>query len=179
MLACWCMAHSLGRRQNTFLPRLFARTIRTKGVVAQMVERPLCMRKVGGSMPSYSKLVFCLFSSDWFLYETRVAFPKASDDAGLRPMSQKITRFPVFSLLFWPLVSSPRPIRNRRSYRSVENPWRYASSPASNKRPSRKAATVAGESPLRAHPARRGLRSIRNSSSRHAFEHIARSDARP
>ena len=30
MLACWRMAHSLGRRQNTFLPRLFARTIRTK-----------------------------------------------------------------------------------------------------------------------------------------------------
>ena len=29
-LACRRMAHSLGRRQNTFLPRLFARTIRTK-----------------------------------------------------------------------------------------------------------------------------------------------------
>ena len=71
------------------------------------------------------QFVFCLFSSDWFPFETRVAlFPEASDDAGLRPLSRKITRFPVFLFSFWPLVSSVRPIRNRRSHRSVENPWR-------------------------------------------------------
>lgn len=60
------------------------------------------------------QFVFCLFSSDWFPFETRVAFPEASDDAGLRPLSRKITRFPVFLFSFWPLVSSVRPIRNRR-----------------------------------------------------------------
>ena len=103
-----------GEDKTRFFPDCSPVRFEQKGVVAQMVERPLCMRKVGGSMPSYSKIVFCLFFSDWFPYETRVAFPEASDDAGLRPLSRKITRFPVFSLLFWPLVSSPRPIRNRR-----------------------------------------------------------------
>ena len=103
-----------GEDKTRFFPDCSPVRFEQKGVVAQMVERPLCMRKVGGSMPSYSKSYFCLFFSNWFPYETRVAFPEASDDAGLRPLSRKITRFPVFSLLFWPLVSSPRPIRNRR-----------------------------------------------------------------
>ena len=103
-----------GEDKTRFFPNCSPVRFEQKGVVAQMVERPLCMRKVGGSMPSYSKSYFCLFFSNWFPYETRVAFPEASDDAGLRPLSRKITRFPVFSLLFWPLVSSPRPIRNRR-----------------------------------------------------------------
>ena len=103
-----------GEDKTRFFPDCSPVRFEQKGVVAQMVERPLCMRKVGGSMPSYSKSYFCLFSSNWFPYETRVAFPEASDDAGLRPLSRKITRFPVFSLLLWPLVSSARPIRNRR-----------------------------------------------------------------
>ena len=134
-----------GEDKTRFFPDYSPVRFEQKGVVAQMVERPLCMRKVGGSMPSYSKSYFCLFFSNWFPFETRVAFPEASDDAGLRPLSRKITRFPVFSLLFWPLVSSldqsGTVVPIVRS--NLANPWRYAS-PASNKRPSRKAATVAG-----------------------------------
>ena len=49
-------------------------------------------------MPSYSKSYFCLFFSNWFPYETRVAFPEASDDAGLRPLCEKshVSRFFLF-----------------------------------------------------------------------------------
>ena len=114
MLACWRMAHSLGRRQNTFLPRLFARTIRTKRGSSSDGRASALHAEGRGIDALLLQFVFCLFSSHWFPFETRVAFPEASDDAGLRPLSRKITRFPVFLFSFWPLVSSVRPIRNRR-----------------------------------------------------------------
>ena len=102
--------HSLGRRQNTFLPRLFARTIRTKRGSSSDGRASALHAEGRGIDALLLHFVFCLFSSDWFPFETR----EASDDAGLRPHSRKITRFPVFCLSFWPLVSSLRPIRNRR-----------------------------------------------------------------
>ena len=173
--------HSLGRRQNTFLPRLFARTIRTKRGSSSDGRASALHAEGRGIDALLLQFVFCLFSSDWFPFETR----EASDDAGLRPHVAKNHTFPGFLSLFLAacfLASANQepssPNQNVVSHRSVENRGRYAS-PASNKRPSGKAATVAGGAPLRARPARRGLRSIRNSSSRHAFEHIARSDARP
>lgn len=106
--------HSLGRRQNTFLPRLFARTIRTKRGSSSDGRASALHAEGRGIDALLLQFVFCLFSSDWFPFETRVAFPEASDDAGLRPLSRKITRFPVFLFSFWPLVSQAPPIRNRR-----------------------------------------------------------------
>jgi len=125
-------------------------------------------------MPSYSNSYFAFFLLTGSRSKRRSATPVAKNHT-----------FPGFLSLFLAacfLASANQepssPNQNVVSHRSVENRGRYAS-PASNKRPSGKAATVAGGTPLRARPARRGLRSIRNSSSRHAFEHIARSDARP
>ena len=163
-----------GEDKTRFFPDYSPVRFEQKGVVAQMVERPLCMRKVGGSMPSYSNSYFAFFLLTGSRSKRRSATPFAKNHT-----------FPGFLSLFLAacfLASANQepssPNQNVVSHRSVENRGRYAS-PASNKRPSGKAATVAGGAPLRARPARRGLRSIRNSSSRHAFEHIARSDARP
>ena len=50
-----------GEDKTRFFPDCSPVRFEQKGVVAQMVERPLCMRKVGGSMPSYSKIVFLPF----------------------------------------------------------------------------------------------------------------------
>lgn len=87
--------HSLGRRQNTFLPRLFARTIRTKRGSSSDGRASALHAEGRGIDALLLQFVFCLFSSDWFPFETR----EASDDAGLRPLSPKITRFPVFVFL--------------------------------------------------------------------------------
>ena len=83
--------------------RFFPKTVRPydsnkKGVVAQMVERPLCMRKVGGSMPSYSKSYFAFFSLTGSRTKPELRFPEASDDAGLRPCREKshVSRFFLF-----------------------------------------------------------------------------------
>ena len=73
-----------------------------------MVERPL--HAEGKGIDASYPIRILPFSSDWFPFETGVAFPEASDDTGLRPLSRKITRFPVL-FSFWPLVSSVRPIR--------------------------------------------------------------------
>ena len=114
-LACWRMAHSLGRRQNTFLPRLFARTIRTKrGSSSDGRASALHAEGRGIDALLLQIVFFAFFSLTGSRTKPELRFPEASNDAGLRPLSRKITRFPVFSLLFWPLVSSPRPIRNRR-----------------------------------------------------------------
>ena len=114
-LACWRMAHSLGRRQNTFLPRLFARTNRPKrGSSSDGRASALHAEGRGIDALLLQIVFFAFFSLTGSRTKPELRFPEASNDAGLRPLSRKITRFPVFSLLFWPLVSSPRPIRNRR-----------------------------------------------------------------
>lgn len=50
-----------GEDKTRFFPDYSPVRFEQKGVVAQMVERPLCMRKVGGSMPSYSNSYFAFF----------------------------------------------------------------------------------------------------------------------
>ena len=50
-----------GEDKTRFFPDCSPVRFEQKGVVAQMVERPLCMRKVGGSMPSYSNSYFAFF----------------------------------------------------------------------------------------------------------------------
>ena len=50
-----------GEDKTRFFPDYSPVRFEPKGVVAQMVERPLCMRKVGGSMPSYSNSYFAFF----------------------------------------------------------------------------------------------------------------------
>ena len=50
-----------GEDKTRFFPNCSPVRFEQKGVVAQMVERPLCMRKVGGSMPSYSNSYFAFF----------------------------------------------------------------------------------------------------------------------
>jgi hypothetical protein len=142
-LACWRMAHSLGRRQNTFLPRLFARTNRPKrGSSSDGRASALHAEGRGIDALLLQIVFFAFFSLTGSRTKPELRFPEASNNAGLRPLSRKITRFPVFSLLFWPLVSSLDQsgtvvAQSEPSFhRSVENPCRYASSPASNKRPS-------------------------------------------
>ena len=109
------MAHSLGRRQNTFLPKLFARTIRTKrGSSSDGRASALHAEGRGIDALLLQNRIFAFFPLTVSRTKPEVHSPKRAMTRVCDPCRGKITRFPVFSLLLWPLVSSARPIRNRR-----------------------------------------------------------------
>ena len=131
-----------GEDKTRFFPDCSPVRFEQKGVVAQMVERPLCMRKVGGSMPSYSNSYFAFFLHTGSRSKPESHYSRSERRRRSATPVAKNHTFPGFFVFFLAACflgsanqepSSPN--QNRRSHRSVENPWRYAS-PASNKRPS-------------------------------------------
>ena len=106
-----------GEDKTRFFPNCSPVRFEQKGVVAQMVERPLCMRKVDRCPPTPNR-IFALFPLTVSVRNPR-CFPEASDDGSATP-SRKIT-FPGFFFFCGRLLprsanqepSSPN--QNRRS----------------------------------------------------------------
>ena len=87
-----------GEDKTRFFPDYSPVRFEQKGVVAQMVERPLCMRKVGGSMPSYSNSYFAFFLQTGSRSKPESHFPKRATTPVCDPCREKshVSRFFCF-----------------------------------------------------------------------------------